>query len=80
MNTPSPKVPALTGILQAAAHILSTHAENLREDVQVIDGGCAGTTPEQVADFAVGSLLPLEKAAQDLLALVAAARAVQGIK
>jgi hypothetical protein len=69
-------------LLEAAQQITQTLADDFKEDVETIRSGHGpdGIAIDRVADFTVGSMLPLEKAAQDLLALLAAARVLQGLK
>jgi hypothetical protein len=70
------------GLLEAAQQITQNLADDFKADAEVIRSGHGpdGIAVTQVADFTVGSMLPIEKAAQDLLALLAAARALQGLK
>lgn len=76
MNANKAKIAALAGLLQAAFVIVSEAAENAEVDVEHVEHGTAASTDEGTANFIVGSLLPLEKAAADLQAIVAAAKAI----
>ena len=76
MNANKVKAAALAGLLQAALAIVSEAAENAAVDAEHVQDGTAASTDEGTANFIVGSLLPLEKAAADLQAIVTAAKAI----
>lgn len=79
MNT---KKETLAGLLEAAHKITQELAHDLKEDAKAIRAGETedGFRIDQPENFAVGALLPVEKAAQDLLAILAAAKVFQGLK
>lgn len=80
MKTTPAHVATLAGLLQAAHKITAELAENFREDLAALnDGSPDGVAIAQAGDFTVGSLLTVEKAAADLLALLAAAKTLRDL-
>lgn len=71
----------LAGLLEAAQKITQTLADDLKADAELIRAGHGpdGISLTDVGNFTVGSLLPVEKAAADLLAILAAAKALRDL-
>lgn len=74
------KLAALKGLVQAAAEATMNASDDLRADADTLANGNAGDTTTSECNFAVGALLPIEQLAKDLLALVEAARVLNGIR
>lgn len=70
---------ALAALVASAAKMTRDAASHLECDAGALAGDTSelGTGPAAVANFAVGALLPVEKLAADLQAILAAARALQ---
>lgn len=71
------KVSPLAALLNAAREMIEPHAHDLTEDAHSLAAGEVGDDAKSKINFVVGAMLPLEQLADDLKALVAAARAIQ---
>lgn len=73
-------VATLAGLIQAAHKLTAELAQNFREDLAAMDTAAPdGVSHDQVGNFVVGSLLPVEKASADLLALLSAAKVLRDL-
>lgn len=71
---------AVESLVAAVALKLSAAADHVENDAEVIADDAHGNNNADRMNFAVGALLPLEKLTEDLQAILAAARALQGVR